>query len=86
MADVQGMTAEKGQRVTYKAANEADTMSFEELLACPHLQFSLDTEILPHLLAFGPPAAAIAPATVFRLAKERRRWMFTPVMDTTVTR
>jgi len=72
--------------VTHKTANEADTMSFEDLLACPHLQFSLDTEILPHLLAFGPPAADVVPGTAFRLAPERRRWMFTPVMDTTVTR
>lgn len=68
----------------------ADAMSFEDLLACPHLQFDLNNELLPHLLTFGPgqaPAAAgqvTAGAVTSQFAGRRRPWLYEPVASTTV--
>lgn len=62
---------------------DTDAMSFEDLLACPHLDFDVRGEVLPHLLAFGPPsgASADAPAPVPALA--RRPWLYDPTTSTT---
>jgi hypothetical protein len=46
-------------------------MTFEDLLSSPHLQFDLDAELLPHMLAFGPPRA-------------RRPWLFEDIPTTTI--
>lgn len=35
---------------------DASVPSWEDLLASPHLTFT-DPDLLPHLLAFGPPPA-----------------------------
>lgn len=61
---------------------DADAMSFEDLLACPNLQFDLRGELLPHLLAFAPPVAAQPAAPRAALAK--RPWLFEPGTGTTI--
>lgn len=61
---------------------DADAMSFEDLLACPHLDFDVRGEVLPHLLAFGPPAATAAPDAA-RPALAKRPWLFDPATSTT---
>lgn len=43
--------------------------TFEEALADPSFQTPLDTEVLPHLLAFGPPVKC----------PTCRPWLFCPV-------
>jgi hypothetical protein len=78
------MDMRKGQHVVANGSRAADDMSFEELLACPHLQFDVSNELLPHLVAFAPPSPPEVPS-VTRFAPDRRRWLFHPVADTTVT-
>jgi len=62
----------------------ADELSFEDLLACPQLQFDIQGELLTHLIAFGPaetaPAVTITPVA----AAPRHPWLFNPVANTTV--
>ena len=53
----------------------ADAMSFEDLLACPNLQFDLRGELLPHLLRLAPQSAAAA--------LTKRPWLFEPGTSTT---
>jgi hypothetical protein len=45
--------------------------SLEELLASPHLQFN-DAELLPHLLAFGPPQPTRRPERTPTMHDPRR--------------
>lgn len=63
---------------------DADAMSFEDLLACPNLQFDLRGELLPHLLAFAPPVAAQTAAPPAAAALAKRPWLFEPGTSTTV--
>ena len=67
-----------------KKVRSANEVSFEELLACPHLQFDLNNELLPHLLAFGPPVSAPPAAAPPAVAAVRRPWLFEAVTNTTV--
>lgn len=64
--------------------NSADELSFEDLLACPYLQFDMQSELLTHLVAFGPaetaPAVTISPVAT----APRQPWLFNPVANTTV--
>ncbi|MFG2055059.1 hypothetical protein ACGFI9_13600 [Micromonospora sp. NPDC048930] len=64
--------------------HRADDVSFEDLLACPHLQFDPQDELLPHLIAFAPaepgPAVAVGPAA----QSAHRPWLFDAVTSTTI--
>lgn len=62
---------------------DASAMSFEELLACPHLQFDLGGELLPHLLAFSPSLPG--PSAAASRAPRRRPWVYEPSLGATTT-
>jgi hypothetical protein len=51
----------------------SDEMTFEDLLASPYLQFDLDGEVTPHLVAFGPTE------------QRSRPWLYDTATGTTIT-